>query len=138
MDSPQQPPPLARSGVHCQSCGYDLLGVRIGDPCPECGTPIMQFVGAGQSSGKAVASLVLGIVSLVTCSFYGLVGMPCAILAIHYAKKAELAIQCGNAPVTSQSLAKAGRVCGWVGVGLNGLGLALAAFWLFMVLAATL
>ncbi len=124
--------PTAKEGVHCLSCGYDLVGVAIGQHCPECGSVIMQFATRRQTSGKAVASMVLGIISIVTCAGYGVIGMPCAILAIVFAKKARLAIQDGTAPVNSQSMATAGRVCGWIGVVLNGLTLLLLIFYLLI------
>ena len=90
--------------------------------------------GPQQSSGKAIASMVLGIVSIVTCMGYGIIGMPCAILALYFAKKARLAIQAGTAPVSSQGMASAGRVCGWVGVGLNGIMLLLLVFYIFVMI----
>ena len=80
--------------------------------------------GQPQTSGKAIASMVLGICSIVTCMGYGIIGMPCAILAIAFAKKARLAIQAGTAPASSQGMASAGKVCGWIGVVLNALTLA--------------
>jgi predicted RNA-binding Zn-ribbon protein involved in translation (DUF1610 family) len=127
-------PPTAKEGVNCLSCGYNLVGVAIGERCPECGSVIMQFATQAQTSGKAIASMVLGIVSIVTCMGYGVIGMPCAILAIFFAKKARLAIQDGTAPVTSQGMASAGRVCGWVGVVLNGLMLLLLLFYLLVLI----
>jgi len=117
----EYPEPTAKSGIHCQSCGYDLVGVAIGQKCPECGSEIMQFAVKTQSSGKAIASMVLGIVSIITCMGYGIIGMPCAILAIIFAKKARLAVQDGTAPASSLGMATAGKVCGWIGVGLNSL-----------------
>lgn len=118
--------PQAADGVRCLSCGYSIVGVRIGDRCPECGSVINQFATAAtQSSGRAIASMVLGIISIITCFAYGLIGMPCAVLAIIFAKKARLAVQAGTAPATSLGMATAGRVCGWVGVGLNSIGLIL-------------
>tara|TARA_R110002111_G_scaffold244368_1_gene306468 strand:+ start:337 stop:678 length:342 start_codon:yes stop_codon:yes gene_type:complete len=79
----------------------------------------MPFGMNNQTSGKAIASMVLGIISIVTCMGYGIIGMPCAILAIIFAKKARLAIRAGTAPPSSQGMASAGRVCGWIGVVLN-------------------
>jgi predicted RNA-binding Zn-ribbon protein involved in translation (DUF1610 family) len=118
--------PQAGEGVRCLSCGYSIVGVRIGERCPECGSMINQFgTTATQSSGRAITSMVLGIISIVTCFAYGLIGMPCAVLAIIFAKKARLAVQAGTAPATSLGMATAGRVCGWVGVGLNSLALIL-------------
>jgi len=90
--------------------------------------------GQVQTSGKAIASMVLGICSIVTCMGYGVVGMPCAILAIVFAKKARLAIQAGTAPASSQGMASAGKVCGWIGVALNSLMLLLLAFYVLVVI----
>lgn len=145
MNEPQrqdQPPtpdtrsqPGARSGVRCMSCGYDLMGVRIGDRCPECGTQVLQFAGQPtQTSGKAIASMVLGIISIISCGAYGVIGMPCAILALHFGKKARLAIQAGAAPASSQSMASAGRICGWIGVGLNAFALLFLLFYLLLII----
>lgn len=130
--------PHARAGTACLSCGYNLVGVRIGDHCPECGTEVNQFGPRQQTQGRAIASMVLGIVSLVTCFAYGVVGMPCAILAIVYAKKARLAVQAGTAPVSSLGMATAGRVCGWIGVVLNGIGLALLLIYIAIFLIAVI
>lgn len=118
--------PQAGEGVRCLSCGYSIVGVRIGERCPECGSVINQFgTTATQTSGRAITSMVLGIISIVTCFAYGLIGMPCAVLAIIFAKKARLAVQAGTAPATSLGMATAGKVCGWIGVGLNSIGLIL-------------
>lgn len=117
--NPRYDAPSTRDGIHCQSCGYDLTGVPIGQQCPECGNKVMPFGMNNQTSGKAIASMVLGIISIVTCMGYGIIGMPCAILAIIFAKKARLAIRAGTAPPSSQGMASAGRVCGWIGVVLN-------------------
>lgn len=130
-----QPLPQAQSGVRCMSCGYDLIGVAIGGHCPECGTQVNQFASTRtQTQGKAIASMVLGICSLVTCFAYGVLGMPCAILAVVYAKKARLAVQSGAAPVSSLGMATAGKVCGWIGVVLNGLMLCFLVFYVIIVI----
>ena len=128
--------PQAKSGVRCASCGFDLVGVILGQRCPECGTPVMQFAASNQASGKAVTALVLGIVGLATCFSYGVIGMPCSILAIVFARKAELDVQAGLAPVTSLGIAKGGRICGWVGVALNAIGLLIGLVYLFFILIA--
>jgi len=139
--TPPPVPPIAGAGaVPCASCGYDLRGVAIGSVCPECGSPINQlgpptYPGMRpQSSGKAITSMVLGIVSLVACFFYGIPGIICGILAVVFARKADVAIQTGEAPVTSRGMAKAGRVCGWVGISLGIVYLLLViAYFLFII-----
>ena len=114
--------PTAREGIHCLSCGYNPVGVAIGQRCPECGSEIMQFAGnRQQTSGKAITSLVLGIFSIITCIGYGIIGIPCGIIAIIFAKKARLAIQDGTAPASSLGMATAGRVCGWIGLILSSI-----------------
>lgn len=77
--------------------------------------------GQPQTSGKAIASMVLGICSIVTCIGYGIIGIPCGIIAIVFAKKARLAVQAGTAPASSLGMATAGRVCGWIGLILSSL-----------------
>jgi len=92
-------------------------------------TPGPQFVPQQQlSSGKAITSMVTGICSLVLCLSYGILGMPCAIVAIVFAKKARLAVARGEAPESSLGMAKAGAVCGWVGVVLNSFALIYLVF----------
>jgi hypothetical protein len=113
-----------------------LVGHVLGERCPECGTPVVQFPVSTQTSGKAVASMVLGIVGLVTCFSYGVIGMPCSILAVVFARKAELAVQAGHAPVTSLGMAKAGRVCGWIGIAVNAIALLVVVGYFIMLAVA--
>ena len=96
----------------------------------------MQFAVKTQSSGKAIASMVLGIVSIITCIGYGIIGMPCAILAIIFAQKARLAVQDGTAPASSLGMATAGKVCGRIGVGLNSLMLLYILFIIAVIIFA--
>lgn len=132
MNEENQQLPDASTEIKCMSCGYSIVGLKLGERCPECGTQVMQFASQStQSSGKAITSMVLGIVSIVTCMGYGIIGLPCGIIAVVFAKKARLAIQAGTAPVNSQGMATAGRVCGWIGIVLSSLML---AYLIFMIL----
>src|SRR5262245_56679789 len=36
-----QPGAAIERDAPCNKCGYNLRGLRIGDKCPECGTPIV-------------------------------------------------------------------------------------------------
>tara|TARA_E500000318_G_scaffold14854_2_gene14714 strand:- start:110582 stop:110968 length:387 start_codon:yes stop_codon:yes gene_type:complete len=96
-------------------------------------TPGPQYTPQQQSSGKAITSMVTGICSLVLCFSYGILGLPCAIVAIVFAKKARNAVAAGDAPESSLGMAKAGAVCGWVGIVLNSLAL---IYLIFMILIA--
>ncbi len=71
--------------------------------------------GQQQSSGAAVASLVLGIISIPTCFCYGLPAVICGPLAIFFSGKAVENIATGVAPASSAGLAKAGKICGIIG-----------------------
>lgn len=134
MEESPQPVPNASNDIKCMSCGYNIVGLRLGDYCPECGTQVMQFASQTHlSSGKAIASMVLGIVSIIGCFAYGIISLPCGIIAVVYAKKARLAIQNGTAPVNSQGMATAGRVCGWIGIVLGSLMFAYLLFILIVV-----
>jgi len=87
------------------------------------------------SSGFAIASLVLGIISIPSCIFYGLPSLICGILAVIFAKNASRDVAAGRVSPGSASMASAGRICGWIGLGLTAVwGFIIA---LFIVLAAT-
>jgi len=109
--------------VGCAKCGYDIAGQRIGDPCPECGVEIRQFPldERGGGGGMAIASMVLGIVSIVGCVFYGIPSITAGPLAIWFSVKAKRAVREGRAPRSSQGMATAGLVCGIVGTAIGAL-----------------
>lgn len=109
---PPPPKPAAVDARRCLRCGADLYNQRIGAPCPSCGTPVGSVRVAPQdSSGKAVAALVLGIVSLGGCLFYLVPGIVCAILALVFAAQARKDINNGRANQSSLGMANAGRIC---------------------------
>ncbi|QOJ16850.1 MAG: hypothetical protein HRU76_04275 [Phycisphaeraceae bacterium] len=49
-DSSPSPPVIKRAVIactlHCRGCGYNLRGVRVEHPCPECGLPVEATVTA--------------------------------------------------------------------------------------------
>jgi hypothetical protein len=81
------------------------------------------------TSGFAVASMILGICSLVTCLCYGVLPLICGILALVFAGHATRDIQAGRASISSAGMARAGRICGIF-------GLVIAAIWLLIGLVA--
>ena len=115
-------PPIARSaGVVCLQCGYDLTGTTIGATCPECGAPVTPAFQSTMrpTSGKAIAAMVLGICSIPGCMLYGIPAIVCGILAIVFYKQAKRRIAAGEFSPGSMSMAKAGLICGIVGLALG-------------------
>lgn len=109
--------------IPCAACGFDLRGIAIGGVCPECGTPIGRAIPSSLPAGGATTALVCGILSIVgvfTCAF---VGLPLGIVAMVSGAKAKRRIQMGQADPAGQGSAKAGAVCGLIGVILNSLGI---------------
>ncbi len=124
-DDPSEPPEdsgpvdhqISPTSVFCIQCGYNLTGVAIGSTCPECGRRVAPSF-HGQvlpSSGKAVASMVLGICSIVGCLFYGIPAITCGPLAIIFAVLAKGQIQRGEVSGASKGMAIAGMICGIIG-----------------------
>lgn len=111
----------------CQRCGAfvcgDCLELREGRGyCPDC------FIRSqsGPASKRAIAAIVLGIVGL-NCGFLpGVIG-----LLLSYRELA--AIDAGEAPDTGRSLARGGRVLGWINVALLVVATAAGAWYLFGV-----
>ena len=82
--------------------------------------------GAQQSSGKAVTSLVLGILGIVMCPF-----IP-SILALVFGYSGRKEIDNSGGQLGNRGLATAGIVLGWIGVVFYG-----ALILLFVILALT-
>ncbi len=76
------------------------------------------------TSGKAVASLVLGILSIVGCCMGGLPGVVCGGLAVIFSRGVKTQILRGEVHPSSQGMAVAGFVCGLIGLILGALFLA--------------
>ena len=124
--------------VFCIQCGYNLTGITIGSTCPECGRAVAPSF-HGQvlpTSGKAVASLVLGICSIPGCMLYGVPAIICGILGIFFANNARAQLKAGQAGGSTQGMATAGFVCGIIGLclGLIYFGF-IAVFFIFVVFA---
>lgn len=115
---PATPAAPVASGVHCLHCGYDLTGVPIGGTCPECGTAVVPAFQStlAPANGKAIASMVLGIVSIPTCVCYGLPSIICGGLAIYFARIARKELVAGRFSPGSVSMAQAGLICGAIGL----------------------
>lgn len=86
---------------------------RGAEPAPSGGggwEPAPTGTGPSQSSGKATASLVLGIVGLVVLPFV------CSVLAIVLGRKARREIDASGGRLGGRGNATAGIVLGWIGL----------------------
>jgi len=115
----------------CVRCGYDIVGAKVGSPCPECGHVIGSAVAHGGSNGPAVASLVLGIIALPSCILYGVPSLILGTLAIVFARQAKRNVLQGNSDPATLGLSKAGQICGIVALSMGAI---LVAFVVFMLL----
>lgn len=82
-------------------------------PYPQYSSPINQ----NKPSGMAIASMVLGICSIVFCAGV-ITGLICAILAIVFASKAAKQAPGGDLG-PSRGFIKAGKICGIIGLVLS-------------------
>ena len=71
------------------------------------------------ATGKATAALVLGIVSIPGCMCYGIPSLVCGVLAIVFGSVAKREIREGRMPASAMGKARAGVICGIVGVVLT-------------------
>lgn len=102
-------PAVAQSKFRCAGCGYDLTGATIGGTCPECSKPVdeslRRMTTHQRTCGMATASMVVGIVALITCGVLGPV-------AIGLAWSAMGQIERGGFAPASKSMADAGLTLG--------------------------
>jgi len=78
----------------------------------------MEHTPVPTSSSKAIAIVVLGIVSVVLCGAYG-VGLVCAIVALSLAPSARREIAGSRGSLSGIGMIKAGVICSWVAIGLT-------------------
>ncbi len=91
--------------------------------------------GPQQNLPNATAVLVLGIISIVGCFCYGVVGIVCGIIALVLAKKDNRMYLVNPAMyrASSYSNLKAGRVCAIIGLILSAIYLLLCIVVIAMV-----
>jgi hypothetical protein len=109
---PIAPPPAAAPPVYATP-----------PPPPPPGFPLPQQ----KTSGFAIASLVLGIASIVACMCYGVPSLICGILALVFHANAMRDINSGSAAPDSAGMARAGRICGIIGLVLS------VGFWIVVL-----
>jgi Domain of unknown function (DUF4190) len=131
MTSPTPPPPGQPGGFppppQGQPGGFPPSPMPPAGPPPAGPPPYGPPAGTGQSTnGKAIAALILGIVSIVLCLGY-LAGVPAIILG----RMAKKEIDQGNG--TGEGLAQAGFITGLIGTVISAL---LTILWIILIIAS--
>tara|TARA_A100000171_G_C2134665_1_gene149330 strand:- start:2841 stop:3407 length:567 start_codon:yes stop_codon:yes gene_type:complete len=98
----------------CTFCGYILTGLSVNEKCPECGKPIWDSNINPPTSGLSIASMVLGIVSLISCVMYGLPGIVLGPLAIIFGELSIRQFKRGERAGSTRGFSMTGRICGWI------------------------
>jgi hypothetical protein len=112
----------------CAYCGYILHGLNAHDRCPECGQLIWDTENAPPTSGYAITSLVLGIVSIASCMSYGFPAIILGPLALIYAHLGRMQLREGKRAGATRSLCKSGFWTGLVGTIIGVIYVAIIAF----------
>jgi len=81
-----------------------------------------------QKLPNATTSLILGIVSIVTCCCYGIIGLPLGIAAVVLANKAKKIYLEAPENYTGYSNANTVKILGIIGIILNALYLIMIIF----------
>lgn len=118
---PNTPPPPPGGGP---GNPYGNNPNPYGQNPPYGGNPYQQNpLGMQRDVPNATAILVLGIVSIVTCWCYGIIGIGCGIAALVMAAKSlqEYNQNPGGFTKSSFNNAKAGKICAIIGTILSGL-----------------
>lgn len=119
-NTPPPPPPPGGGNPY----GQNPYGNNPYGQNPYGGNPYQQNpMGMQRELPNATAILVLGIISIVTCWCYGIVGLGCGIAALVMGSKALAEYNQNPAGFTRQSFnnAKAGRICAIIGTIMSGL-----------------
>jgi len=74
-----------------------------------------------QKLPNATTSLVLGIISIVTCCCYGIIGLPLGIAAVVLANKAKKIYLEAPESYNGSSNANTGKILGIIGIILNAI-----------------
>lgn len=146
----QAPESILGKRVTCGQCKHEFIASgQVPGPVPSAPgpPPVVQqppapgpvppgggYYGqpATKTSGYAVASLILGIASIPTCLCYGVPAIVCGILALVFSSSAVRAVAAGEAAESSLGMAKAGKICGAIGLVLAVvIWVILVLFWVY-------
>lgn len=102
----------------CPNCGRST-GTEVAGAASSYSSPVATPVATPRrTDGKAVASLVLGIVGLVACPL-----VP-SIIALVLGNQSRSNIA-ADPTLDGEGMAKAGVILGWIGIGIFAIGISL-------------
>lgn len=90
--------------------------MRVDERCPECGALVWEQRHEPPTSGFAIASLVLGILSIVTCIGIGPLTIVPAAVSIIFGEIASRQHKRHQRAGATFGMALAGRICAWIGM----------------------
>jgi hypothetical protein len=103
----------------CSFCGYVLSGLSVNQNCPECGKPIWDSNAQLPTSGFAITSMVLGIISVISCVMYGLPSLVLGPLALVFCHMGRNQLRDGVRAGATRGFCNAGFWTGLVGTVLG-------------------
>lgn len=106
--------------ITCWNCGYELVGLKVDDVCPECATPIWSSPPIDDLAKQAQSALIWGIVALAL--FFVCIGPLAALVAIPAITKSKAvhrSVAAGRVSESEVGGAKAGGIHGWITVCLS-------------------
>lgn len=86
-----------------------------------------------QNVPNSTAALVLGILSIVTCLCYGIIGLPLGIIAVVLGTSGLRTFKSNPDEYKSPGNATAGRILGWIGIILNLIYLSLIIWVIYKI-----
>lgn len=114
-------PSKGKPRFECLSCGYDLRGLAVGEPCPECGKVIsLVYDSDVPPSAFASWSLVFGIVAFPSCLLFGVGTFVAGILAIVFWWVARKQVRERQSAESSMTAANAGLICAIIAMSFVG------------------
>lgn len=122
--------PDAVTGQTVRMADPQDAGARVYQSPPSAPPPAPAYTQSGgyaatpQQSPNALIALVLGVISILLLVLPGS-SLLTAVPAIIVGKNASNEIRASNGQLTGEGMAQAGRVLGWITIGLSVIGLVL-------------
>jgi hypothetical protein len=104
--------------LYCTSCSYKLTGLCAEGDCPQCGFPIQDSFDVHTSPALAIASLMIGIISLASWLGSAAPSLALGPIAIIIGVIALCQSRKGNCSSSIKLFALIGLICGFISFGI--------------------